>query len=118
MNYEFVDLLRFGLIIAPSFLVLGYAAAAVIEYSKAYMLDRKIAKVTGQSVYGLLPRHVVLIATSHICLVLYVMLDVMERLGRNPRVGFFFLAGIGIYTGLFALYTMSKFQRKRHNDAL
>lgn len=111
------DMVRFVTIIAPAFVLMGLALSSFIEYSKAYLLDRKIAKATGRPVYGLLPRHVATIGASYICMLAYVLFDVLGRLGRPPRHAFIVLAAFGIYIGLYAMWTIVHFERKRHTDA-
>lgn len=113
-----VDILRFALIIGPAFVVAGFAVSSMLEYARAYRVDRRISKVTGGANYGLLPLHVATIATSYLCGLTYVVLDVAQHIHRRPRPLLFILASGCVYLGLVAMYAITKFERKRHNDAI
>jgi hypothetical protein len=74
--------------------VVGYV---LVIYTRVYLLDRRIARVMGKSNWhGLLPRHVVLVAVSHVILTLFAMRVGFGRLHeplswRAPLITFAFI---------------------------
>lgn len=118
MNTDIVDLIRVLMVVVPGMAVIGVTLAVVISYGKAYRVDRKMAKITGYPLAGLLTSHVTLIGTSYLILVGVAVGDTIARMGegqlgiRSP------VRSTALIIGFIALTKILRFERKRYHNTI
>lgn len=107
------DLFRVLFIIVPHTLMIFSIVIVFHTYARALRLDRLAAKASGRPVYGLLPKHVLLISLTVITLSVTAVVDTVVRMDTPLTFRFFGYAVAG-FAGVFSMYELLRFERTRY----